>query len=322
MPGGNTTTTNTTNKSNKPSGQQSKTVQTLLAAKKDKPSEPRPKRTHSEVSNESNTSIDLSALINFQKDLDEIKFSLKELTTKDDLEEVTKDLVKTSDLEILVTGIVKKLFSKFESSLEKKMNDKIAKIQTDVQEKVNALEIENEDLRKRLSISTTQIESIKRDLSETTKLAKRNNISSNFNEQYSRKNNIKVFNFPRKEKQDLRADFIKTCETELNVKLEERDVVAIHRLPSQYEPSPLIVKLFNTDVKRSLMRVRKDLKNGVRFADDVTQRNMELIDRLNKSGSFDSVWYFNCNVYARTTEGLQFKFGLYDDIYTRLKQGK
>jgi hypothetical protein len=47
-----------------------------------------------------------------------------------DLNEMTKDLVKTSDLENIVTGIVKKLFSKFESSLEKKMNEKIIKIQS------------------------------------------------------------------------------------------------------------------------------------------------------------------------------------------------
>jgi hypothetical protein len=65
--------------------------------------EPRAKRTHSEVSN---TSHDLSRLINFQKDLDEIKISLRDVATKDDLNEMTKDLVKTSDLENIVTGIL------------------------------------------------------------------------------------------------------------------------------------------------------------------------------------------------------------------------
>lgn len=318
---------NNSNNSNKvtckPASQQrtAKTVQTLLSAKKDKSGdEPRPKRTHSEVSNES--SLDLSGIINFQKDLDEIKFSLKDITTKDDLNEVTKDLVKTSDLEMLVTTIVKKLFSKFESSLEKKMNDKVSKIQNDMSEKIDALTIENEDLRKRLEASAKQMDNMKKDLTETVKLARNNNISSNYNEQYSRKNNIKVFNFPRKEKQDLRKDFIDLVKKDLNVDLEVRDVVAIHRLPSEVEPRPLIVKLFNTDVKRSLMRVRKELKNKVKFVDDVTSRNMELINRLDKSGHFDSVWYFNCNVYARTQEGLQLKFGLYDDINTRLKQGR
>ena len=148
MPGGNNTSTRPVSKP----GQLNpvKTVQTLLAAKKKDTSnkEPRAKRTHSEVSNDSNASHDLSGLINFQKDLDEIKISLRDVTTKDDLNEMTKDLVKTSDLENIVTGIVKKLFSKFESSLEKKMNEKIIKIQNEMEEKVEALSIENEDLKK------------------------------------------------------------------------------------------------------------------------------------------------------------------------------
>lgn len=54
--------------------------------------------------------MDLSGIINFQIDLDEIKFSLRDVTTKDDLNEVTKDLVKTADLENMVAGIVKKTF--------------------------------------------------------------------------------------------------------------------------------------------------------------------------------------------------------------------
>ena len=111
MPGGNNTSTRPVSKPGQPNPV--KTVQTLLAAKKKDTSnkEPRAKRTHSEVSNDSNTSHDLSGLINFQKDLDEIKISLRDVTTKDDLNEMTKDLVKTSDLENIVTGIVKKLFA-------------------------------------------------------------------------------------------------------------------------------------------------------------------------------------------------------------------
>jgi cell division septum initiation protein DivIVA len=102
---------------------------------------------------------------------------LRDVTTKDDLNEMTKDLVKTSDLENIVTGIVKKLFSKFESSLEKKMNEKIIKIQNEMEEKVEALSIENEDLKKRLEVGTAQITSIKKEFSETVQVAKQANMS-------------------------------------------------------------------------------------------------------------------------------------------------
>ena len=39
------------------------------------------------------------------------------------------------------------------------------------------------------------------------------------------------------------------------------------------------------------MRVRKELKGRVKFVDDVTQRNIELIKRLERSQRFDQVWY-------------------------------
>ncbi|CAC5379925.1 unnamed protein product [Mytilus coruscus] len=227
---------------------QVKTVQSLLTAKKDKDKNKQPpKRTRSDVSTDSNTSMDLSRIINFQKDLDEIKFSLRDVTTKDDLNEVTKDLVKTADLE----------------------NMKCKK----------RLSIENEHLRRKIDQNETKTLSIRKELSETTEIAKVTNISSNYNEQYSRKNNIKVYNFPWKRQQDLRQEFIQMVKSDLIITLHDRDIVAIHRLPAQREPRPLIVRCFNTDVKRSIMRKRKELRKKVKFVDDVTTRNMALIKR-------------------------------------------
>ncbi|CAC5403218.1 unnamed protein product [Mytilus coruscus] len=307
MPGG-------SNPSNRLSSQsadqqkQVKTVQSLLTAKKDKDKNKQPpKRTRSDVSTDSNTSMDLSGIINFQKDLDEIMFSLRDVTTKDDLNEVTKDLVKTADLENMVTGIVKKLFSKLESTLDKEMNERLNKIQTEI---------------RKIDQNEAKTLSIRKELSKTTEIAKVANISSNYNEQYSRKNNIKVYNFPWKEQQDLRQEFIQMVKSDLNITLHDRDIVAIHRLPAQREPRPLIVRCFNTDVKRSIMRKRKELRNKVKFVDDVTTRNMALIKRLEDSGRFDQVWYFNCGIYGRTDNGLQMKYGLYDDINKRLREGK
>ena len=61
-----------------------------------------------------------------------------------------------------------------------------------MEEKVEPLSIENEDLKKRLGVGTAQITSIKKEFSETVQVAKQANMSSKYNEQYSRKNNISV----------------------------------------------------------------------------------------------------------------------------------
>ena len=105
--------------------------------------------------------------------------SLRDVTTKDDLNEMTKALPRLLNI---VAGIVKKLICKFESLLEKKMNEKIKTIQNELEEKVEALNIENEDLKKRLEVGTAQITSIKKEFSETVQVAKQANMSSNYNE--------------------------------------------------------------------------------------------------------------------------------------------
>jgi hypothetical protein len=58
----------------------------------------------------------------------------------------------------------------------------------------------------------------------------------------------------KRDKQNLREDFIDLVKKDLNVDLELRDVVAIHCLPSDRPgEKPIIVRLFNSDAKRNVM---------------------------------------------------------------------
>ena len=76
----------------------------------------------------------------------------------------------------------------------------MTEVRNEMQEKLDALTIENEDLKRKLNVLHTTTTNVRRDLNETGRLTKQDLIQSNFNEQYSRKNNIKVFNFPRRVK--------------------------------------------------------------------------------------------------------------------------
>ncbi|XP_071149410.1 uncharacterized protein [Mytilus edulis] len=333
MPGGNSLPSNKTGQNPKEKkSTNTNTVQTLLSARKDLDktkarTQPKlPKRTHSELSSESDNSMDTSGLNSLQKDLDEIKTNLQGITKKDDLDILTKDLVRTHDLEIIVTSIVTKLFQRFESTMDKKLNTKLTTVQKEMQEmqnKFEALSIENEELRKQIDQTRDVVIKNKKGLEDSTRMNQEALTSANYNEQYSRKNNIKVMNFPRREDQNLRSDFIETVRRDLNVHLEERDVVAIHRLPSDKPgPKPMIVRLFNSDVKRKVMVERKNLNNKVRISDDVTWRNMQLISKLRDMNCFESVWFYNSGVYGRMEDGLQLKFNLFDNIRTRLQNRK
>ena len=67
----------------------------------------------------------------------------------------------------------------------------------------------------------------------------------NYNQQYSRKFNIKIMNYP---------------EDKQNVKVDPSENQAIHRIPGKIgEARPVIVKLVNSEVKYRIMRAKKNL---------------------------------------------------------------
>jgi hypothetical protein len=68
------------------------------------------------------------------------------------------------------------------------------------------------------------------------------------------------------------------------------------------------------------MKAKKNLSDGERFVDGAAKRNLELMSNIRNSYNFESVWHYNCGICGRTEDGLQLKFGLYDDIGVRLLQ--
>ena len=124
-------------------------------------------------------------------------------------------------------------------------------------------------------------------------------------------------NYLKKEGEDLRSDFInKIAKEKLKVTIQPDEIQAIHRIRGKEgQAPPVIVKLKNTEVKSRVMRVKKNLpKEGLRLVDDISKQNMALITRLRSSQHFESVWYFNCAVHAKTLAGSRYKFDINDDI--------
>jgi hypothetical protein len=84
---------------------------------------------------------------------------------------------------------------------------------------------------------------------------------SNYNQQYSRKFNIKIMNYPEKKDEKIRDIFVKDIvKDKLNVKVDPSEIQAIHRIPGKIgEARPVIVKLVNSEVKYRIMRAKKNL---------------------------------------------------------------
>ena len=253
--------------------------------------------------------------------LEAIKGKLEKVVKKNDLDQLSQSLVKKSDIELIVTSIVTKLMDNFKKELDEKLEKKFIEKTGKQQKAIEELTKENEQLREIAAEQRRTINSLKMVVDDNVTRTKEAIRMCNYNEQYSRKFNIKIMNYQKKEGEDLRSDFInKIAKEKLKVTIQPDEIQAIHRIRGKEgQAPPAIVKLINTEVKSRVMRVKKNLpKEGLRLVDDISKQNMALITRLRSSQHFESVWYFNCAVHAKTLAGSRYKFDINDDIEKKI----
>ncbi|CAG2203245.1 unnamed protein product [Mytilus edulis] len=268
-----------------------KTIQTMLAAKKPGSNDSskdsvkekpskQNKRSHSDVANDSVEGIDLTGI---QNDLSEIKQSLQGTVTKTDLTNAMVNLVQQKDLKTLVSNIVQKLLDHFEEKITSKFECKISEATGKFDDKLDTLMIENKDLRERIRAKDRVIENL------VEKVGDNNNRS---------------------------IDALK-----VTVNIEPSDVLAIHRIPGKdgYQ-KPVIVKVKNTETKIRIMRQKRSLKNEVKLHDDISQRNLGLMARLENTEKFENVWFYNCNMYDKTETSSRIRFYLFDKVEEKMKK--
>lgn len=262
------------------------------------------KRTHSDVSE---TSMEELSFIQMQLDtvtteLKETKESLKNLMTKSDIADF---ITKTVDS--VLKGINDNIKKEVEEQVEVKVKEKV----TELNNRLDYCVFENVEIKERL-------DKVEKKLKKQKQKTKAAFEQSNHNEQFSRKNNVKIMGvevLPDETDTNLTAEIIAIVKQKTNIDIEPSDIVALHRIPSKHTPKPVLVKFKNNSIKTRLMRNRRIMKQqGHKLVDDVTKKNTELISRLLRHDKIDSAWFFNGFIYGKTTEGKRHRFDLYSDI--------
>ena len=114
---------------------------------------------------------------------------------------------------------------------------------------------ENKDVVRYLAIS---IEKLEEQVSDNNNRAIDAIKLGNYNEQYSRKHNIRMLNYPERPHEVLRDEFVNMVNKELKVDIKPDDVQAIYRIPGKEgHIKPIIVKVRNTELKIKIMRTKK-----------------------------------------------------------------
>ncbi|XP_062613848.1 uncharacterized protein LOC134275596 [Saccostrea cucullata] len=178
--------------------------------------------------------------------------------------------------------------------------------------------MENETLKEKLCETNKYNRELKKEMDELKDLATFATVKANYNEQYSRKNNIKIYGVQETEGEDIIEVVKSVLKEKGDVEVNERDIVAVHRIPGTRgkAPKPILMKMVINDKKAHIMRKRsivKEAPGNIRLGDDVTKENSELIARLLDSEGVSSAWYFNGAVYAQVKKK-RVKFDILDDI--------
>ncbi|VDI48105.1 Hypothetical predicted protein [Mytilus galloprovincialis] len=251
----------------------------------------------------------------------------KEIKNKDGNKTVQSLLAPKKDQQIANQGNPppkrdKRTFSDVSEESLEEFNTKLRERTGKLKDELDALNIDNENFKERLRIKDRQIEELQEKVADCNHRSIDALKSANYNEQYSRKHNIRMVNFPEERNENLRDVFVKMVKKDLNVEMEPSDVIAIHRIPGKEgNTKPVIAKVRNTDIKIKIMRNKKGLKNDIKFHDDITQRNIGLLARLNTNVMLNNTWFYNCSVYGKLKDSeYRTKFDLYDNIDEKIKK--
>ena len=179
-------------------------------------------------------------------------------------------------IEAMVTSKIDELEKKFQN-VEKEME----KLKDDVNESINHVE----DL-------------LRQDIDQTWEYAVRN-------EQYSRKNNLRVLGLEEEEGENLEEKFIKLIGENLQEEVSADEIEIIHRIGApknerdrgsrrDTRPRPVIVKLQSHKTKIKIILKRKLLKGkGYVIVEDMADAIAKRLKELKSKRSVESAWFTN-----------------------------
>lgn len=292
------------NRDNKGRGGSANTVKSTTSRSTSQPT----KRPCDELSD---TSMEELTILTHQ--VDQVHKEVREIKS------TLKDVMKKEDIKSLITETVTTIVKEIEERLEKLVESKIREKTEELSNRLDTLVFENCELKDKLEERDQQIKEFEERVKTAEELSKTAMKKANHNEQYSRKNNIKIMGLverPSETDETLKRDVCSFLEVKANVSLRSEQIVAIHRIPGKSgQPKPVLMKMRNNSDKTSVMKTRKQIKEaGYRLVDDVTKSNSGLIGRLLLHSQIESAWYFNGSVYGKTLAGKRHKFELYDHI--------
>ena len=140
-------------------------------------------------------------------------------------------------------------------------------------------------------------------------------------EQYTRRENIKLYGIPEEEKEDT-SELVLNVAKEIGVQLQREDISVSHRVPAPKKagkPRPIIAKLVRREKKVEVMRAKKLLKEKkdveIYITEDLTKFRVKLVRELRLDDAIKKVWTVDGKVTCLMTDGTRKVIDTPDDLF-------
>lgn len=180
------------------------------------------------------------------------------------------------------------------SNVLQPLKDSVNKLQETVQDLQNELAIKDERINKLETIVNEGLDE---------------------REQYSRRNNIRVFGIQESESEDT-DQIVLDLAAKLGVPLVKQQIDRSHRVGRMGpKPRPIIVKLVSYAQRRALFMAKKSLKGtGTFVCEDLTKTRRELLKKIVEAFSKEKVWTIDGTILVNVGKSRPFRVRFESDF--------
>ena len=216
-----------------------------------------------------------------------------------------------TEIEEIVTNIVQKELNQWKETAnhnQRMMEESAARLD-DIQR-------DNAALSRKLGEKVSTIDDLQKKIDALEKSKKDLEIDLNNLEQHGRKCSVRIFGL-RVQNQNYPQAVLQLLRERLKLDINMGDIVAAHPLPakSNNHIPPIIVKFLRPYNQEQVLRVRRNLKGShIGITEDLTRRNIQLLNRVKSSDNVVDAWTVKGQVWCKLADARKRKMELFQSI--------
>ena len=178
------------------------------------------------------------------------------------------------------------------------VKDSVDKKIKDMQETLDQQQADILELQVKNDKKTKEIEKLNKTINEQTNRLNNIDLKLNAEEQYSRRNCLRLFGYPEKTSENTDNIMIELANNALKVDLSLEDIERSHRVGPKNEPGEkrgrprgIIIKFKSYRKRIEVLKNRRKLK-GTKYVivEDLTAKNQTLLNKARESTKVETAW--------------------------------